>query len=326
MLPQARRRELIAAIVFPLLGLLLLACSTGLGNAGLQEEHKGDYGEQLWLIPSPHGAGMMRTIVFKPSGRGPFPLAIVNHGSHEDPRRRPGIEISSFLPITNWLTYHGYVVALLERPGHGLTGGAYIESAGDCDAADFRAAGLATASAIRQALDYLQTLDFVQRGQAIVIGHSAGGWGVIALASQRPPDVSAIIAFAAGRGGHAYGKANTNCRTDRLIEAARSFGESVTVPSLWLYSENDSYFGPKLARSMFSAFAAGGSEAEFHLLPPLNKYDGHFLMFAATRPWESVLIRFLARKAGAKLNSGPEGRHLVRAPPRQLMQRITRTR
>lgn len=310
---QARRWKIIAALVFPILGLLLLACSTRLSTAGLQEEYKGEHGEQLWLIPSPEGAAMMRTLVFKPPGRGPFPLAIVNHGSHENPRRRSKIEVSVFLPITNWLTRHGYVVALLERPGHGLTGGVYIESQGDCDVADFRAAGLATASTIRQALDYLQTLDIVQRGHVIVIGHSAGGWGVIALASQWAPDVSGIIAFAAGRGGHAYGGQHTNCRTDRLIGAARSFGETAAIPSLWLYSENDTYFGPELAQSMFSAFAAGGSEAEFHFLPPLKNNEGHFLMFAASKPWEAILTKFLARKTGAKLKSRPQDKHLGRA-------------
>lgn len=237
----------------------------------------------------------MRTLVFKPSGRGPFPLVIVNHGSHEDPRERAVRDISPFIPITNWFTRRGYVVALLERPGHGETGGPYVESQGDCDAPDFASAGLAAAAAIRSALDYLQGLNFVQKKKAIVVGHSAGGWGALALASQRPDDVSAIIVFAAGRGGRAYGRANSNCRPDRLIEAAAQFGTTTEAPSLWIYSENDSYFDPALAQRIFNAFGAAGAKAQFHLLPAVNE-DGHFLAFSAEQVeiWGRLVDGFLS--------------------------------
>ena len=37
--------------------------------------------------------------------------------------------------------------------------------------------------------------------RVVVIGHSAGAWGALALAGEDPKNVAAIIAFAPGRGG-----------------------------------------------------------------------------------------------------------------------------
>jgi hypothetical protein len=44
---------------------------------------------------------------------------------------------------------------------------------------------------------------------------------------------------------------------------------------LWIYAENDSYFGPELTKRMHNAFTAAGGDAEYHLLPAFGN-DGHF--------------------------------------------------
>ena len=61
------------------------------------------------------------------------------------------------------------------------------------------------------ALDYLQKQDFIRKDAAVVIGHSAGGWGALALANADPKTISAIIALAPGRGGHANDEPNKVC-------------------------------------------------------------------------------------------------------------------
>jgi hypothetical protein len=45
---------------------------------------------------------------------------------------------------------------------------------------------------------------------------------------------------------------------------------------LWIYSENDTYFGPDLAKRMHEAFTATGGNAEFQMLPPFGS-DGHLI-------------------------------------------------
>jgi pimeloyl-ACP methyl ester carboxylesterase len=136
----------------------------------------------------------------------------------------------------------------------------------------------------------------VQPEKVIVVGQSAGGWGAIALSSQNPSSVRAIITFAAGRGGRVSGKPNNNCAPDKLVEATAAFGKTSRIPMLWLYSENDTYFGPVLAERMHEAFTAAGGDAEYHMLPPVGG-DGHFLIHSADAmpQWTSLVLDFLKR-------------------------------
>ena len=48
------------------------------------------------------------------------------------------------------------------------------------------------------------------------------------------------------------------------------------VPSLWLYSENDSYFDAELSKRMVSAYGGAGGRAVYVLVGPF-KEDGHTL-------------------------------------------------
>ena len=83
---------------------------------------------------------MMWTTVFRPPGAGPFPLAVINHGSTQNELRRAGYAAPQYTALTEWLVAHGYAVAVPQRPGHGKTGGTYYEDQGGCANADFRKA------------------------------------------------------------------------------------------------------------------------------------------------------------------------------------------
>ncbi len=106
---------------------------------------------QLWLVPSQDTSVLMRTLVFRPPGAGPFPLVIINHGSVQSAEMRAKLVHAEFRAASQWFVARGYAVALPQRPGHGETGGPYFETnspAGGCDNADYRRAGLATADTI----------------------------------------------------------------------------------------------------------------------------------------------------------------------------------
>ena len=110
----------------------------------------------------------------------------------------------------------------------------------------------------------------------LVVGHSAGAWGALALASGNPQDISAIIAFAAGRGGHANDIPNQVCAPHTLLAAAGEFGRAARVPVTWLVAANDSYFSPDLSKQLADAFRGGGDKVEFHVLPASGS-EGHWL-------------------------------------------------
>jgi dienelactone hydrolase len=110
----------------------------------------------------------------------------------------------------------------------------------------------------------------------VVIGHSAGAWGALALARENPQDIAAIIAFAPGRGGHANDLPNQVCAPHTLLSAAAEFGKAARVPVTWLVAANDSYFSPDLSKQLADAFRGGGGKVEFRVLAASGS-EGHWL-------------------------------------------------
>lgn len=265
------------------------------GTPGPQGVEEGPSRRQLWLVPAPRNVTLMRTHVFRPQGEGPFPLVVINHGSWEDASRRVDLKDPSFGPATEWFVARGYAVAIPQRPGHGQTGGPYLETQGSCDNADYYRAGLGAADSIEAAVSYLATQAFV-RGGIVVIGFSAGGLGSIALASRNPHAIKAIVNFAGGRGGHSYDRPNNNCVPRRLADAAGRYGRTARIPSLWVYSENDTFFGPAVSRPMADAYRKAGGAIDFRLLQPFAD-EGHNLFLArdGVKIWGPVVEEFLAK-------------------------------
>jgi len=281
---------------WPLVVLFSAALVLPVGaQTGPQGTPEGPLHRQVWLVPSQNQQLSMRTILFRPDGPGPFPLAIINHGSVESAELRAGFTQPSYDNAVQWFVRHGYVVALPLRPGHGETGGPYFETNGPCDRADFRKAGLATADSIQAAMIFLTGQSFVKKSGIVVVGHSAGGWGALALASRNLRQVSAVIAFAAGRGGRVNGRPNSYCAPMQLIDAARSFGMSARTPVLSLYAENDTVIGPDLARNISMTYRNAGGAMDYRALPAFGR-EGHALFEQGVDVWGPIVAEFLNKR------------------------------
>ena len=215
-------------------------------------------------------------MLFRPPGEGPFPLAVIAHASIQNVLRRAQMPQPEYRALAAWLVARGFAVLVPERPGHGATGGKYLEDQGGCDEADYAKSGRATADEIAAAMGFVRKQSFIRPEGMIVIGHSAGAWGALALAGEDPKDVAAIIAFAPGRGGHANDFANQVCAPHSLIAAAGEFGKGARVPVSWLVAANDSYFSPALSRQLADAFRSGGAKVDFRVLAAYGS-EGHWL-------------------------------------------------
>jgi dienelactone hydrolase len=231
---------------------------------------------QQWLVPSPDPETAAHALLFRPSGDGPFPLALIAHASTQNVLRRAQMPQPEYRALAAWLVARGFAVLVPERPGHGATGGKYLEDQGGCDEADYSRSGYATADSIKAALGYLREQPFVRQDGTVIVGHSAGAWGMLALAGENPKGVSAIIAFAPGRGGHANDLPNQVCAPHTLMQSAAEFGEDALVPVIWLVAANDSYFSPDLSRQLADAFRTGGGRVDFRVLPASGS-EGHWL-------------------------------------------------
>jgi dienelactone hydrolase len=221
------------------------------------------------------------------------PALILNHGSPRKSAQRRDPKYANFDGPARWFQSLGYVVVKAKRRGFGTSDGAFAEGFGKCETADHRRGGLSSANDIQAVVDYARILPSVDPGRIILLGQSAGGWGVLALASRQPAGVIGVVNFAGGRGSLRDG---FNCNPDGLVKTAGEFGKTVKVPSIWLYSVNDQYLPPTLTRAMFESFrAATASKTEYVLLPAYGR-DGHATFGAekAAGNWHPAVERFLA--------------------------------
>jgi dienelactone hydrolase len=289
------RRTVLAAAIGT--GLWLAATAAAAAQTVAQPQSAEDRVQhrQLWLLSIPGERVRMHAYVFRPPGLGPFPLAVINHGSIQAGPVREKYRMPDYPVATQWFLDRGYAVVLPQRPGHGETGGPYFEDQGMCVDPDYRQSGVRTADSIVAAIDDMRAQPFVQSTGVVVVGQSAGGWGALALASRNLPSVTAVVNFAGGRGGRSDNRPNNNCAPDRLVTASADFGRTARTPTLWFYAENDTYFGPTLSRRMASAFRSVGGNITYRLLPPSGT-EGHLLVHSrdAAALWQPILTRFLA--------------------------------
>ena len=251
----------------------LVVLSTCCAQSALAQQRFGPQGAesepdrmQQWKVPSSEPDTAENAVLFRPLGDGPFRLALIAHASTDNVLARAQMPPPEYRALAAWLVARGFAVLVPQRPGHGVSGGKYREDTGGCDAADYSHAGLATAAEIAASLAYMRGLSFIRPDGAVILGHSAGGWGALALARQNPAEVVAIIAFAPGRGGHANDLPNRVCAPHTLISSAAEFGQTARVPVTWMVAANDSYFSPALSRQLADAFRRGGDKVELRVL------------------------------------------------------------
>ncbi|MBR0713267.1 S9 family peptidase [Bradyrhizobium liaoningense] len=256
--------------------------------------------EEIWALALPLP---MFGYVARPVGDGPFPLVIMNHGVSLNPTDRSFFPLVEFRDAAKWFARRGYFVVAPVGTGYGASAldipergiyGPFFSKVGKCTNPNFHDAGRAVAQVDLWIIDFLAAEKRIVPKDVIVVGQSAGGWAAIALSSLNPPPVKAIIIFAAGRGGRVGGKPNNNCAPDKLVEATADFGRTSRVPMLWIYIDNDTFFGPALSKRMHEAFSAAGGKAEYHLMPPFGN-EGHFFIGSpdAVPIWSPLVSKFL---------------------------------
>ena len=170
-----------------------------------------------WRIPGPVAGTLLRAQILRPSGSGPFPLVVINHGSTANAQARLEAETPQFDLIGSWFARRNYFVLIPQRMGHGETGGAYLEDYGTCENPNYTAGARGGAASIMAAVKYAQKQPMVSPDSPILVGHSAGAWAALALASGNQMKFRAVINFSGGLGGHSYGQPNLNCAPERLI-------------------------------------------------------------------------------------------------------------
>lgn len=233
--------------------------------------------ESIVQVPAgEHGDVMLETTLFQPGGNGPFPLIIINHG--KDPGRPNLQQRDRFYHMATAFVKRGYAVMVPMRQGFSKSGGRYRDHG-----CDMTANGYTQAEDVRATLDYARRLPWIDSEHVVIAGQSYGGLATIALGTQRLPGVRGLINFAGGLRDD-----SDRCAwRSQLVSAFAEYGARSTLPSLWMYGENDSLFGPELAHRMHGAYAQAGGRGRLVELPAFKR-DSHGML--ASRDGEKVWL------------------------------------
>lgn len=234
-----------------------------------------------------------------PAGSGPWPIALLNHGSAASLAERAAMQpMACNAPPVRWFTAHGYLTIMPMRRGFGASGGRVAEDTCLCAEADFAGAAEAGADDIAASLRAARKLAWARPDGALVVGQSTGGWAALAYAGRKDAGVRAVVVFAPGRGAKVYPPPRSVFRPDLLEAAAAQLGRAAHIPVLWIVAENDSYFPPDVTTSLFHAFQSSGAMAELHVVNPFFD-EGHALYSApgGADLWGPLIDGFLRAHA-----------------------------
>jgi dienelactone hydrolase len=223
----------------------------------------------------------------------PRPIVILNHGRSYKPETRAAIDpAKSYAANARWLAQIGFFVVIPTRIGYGQTGGEDVENSGECNRKIYPPGYQAAADQTMQVLAHVRNRPDVQRERTVVLGQSYGGTTAINVAAKNPAGVQAFINFAGGGGGNPETQPMRPCGTALLELMFAGYGKTARGSTLWVYTENDQYMGPKFPKEWFDAFIAAGGKGE-HVLYPPHGADGHGLFTSSPQTWRPRVTQFL---------------------------------
>jgi dienelactone hydrolase len=227
-----------------------------------------------------------------PSGNGPYPLVVMSHGRSTDKRDEPSRFRS--VRIARYWVRRGFAVIVPTRLGYGATG---IEpdtelSGRSCEDRTYVPMSEAAAHQIATAIAFGKTLPWIDKSKIILMGQSVGGLATTVANAKGHAGVIAAVNSAGGSGGNPAKNPGKPCAPERLATVYEAAGKTAKTPMLWLYSQNDKYWGTSLPRQWHKSYTAAGAKAEFVMLPA-NGDDGHKqLEFLSL--WRPHVDRFIA--------------------------------
>lgn len=243
----------------------------------------------------------MRTEVYKPAGPGPFPVLIFEHGRSGEARVRASLDHPILKGHVRFWLNKGFAIVAPIRVGYGATGGpdrensgASFDGFGKCTRRpDFSQLAKVTAEANLAAVRWAQAQPWADGKRIVLEGRSVGGFTTVATAATQPEGVVGYINFSGGAGGAPDKAPGHSCDPGQMKDIMAGFGKTTRIPGLWLYAENDQYWGPQAPRDWFAAFEAGGSQVTFVNPGELPGHDGHMLLTYGGKMWSVPVDKFI---------------------------------
>jgi pimeloyl-ACP methyl ester carboxylesterase len=235
----------------------------------------------------------LEVVIEKPSGQGPFPLLVFNHGSTgRGTVPRLFAETVMSPEIADFFVKKGWMVAFPQRRGRGKSDGIYDEGFApdrtqgySCDPTRSLPGADRALDDIKAAGEALRQRPDVAAGRFLVGGVSRGGMLAIAYAGTYPEQVLGVLNFVGGWLGEGCGTAGD------INGALFQRGGKFDRPTLWLYGQHDSYYSIEHSRSNFDAFRGAGGNGEFFEFAVPNGIGHGVLGYPSL--WTGVVEKYL---------------------------------
>lgn len=222
----------------------------------------------------------LETVIYTPKGVGPFPLAIVNHGSTgrgTDPEAFKATWVNPW--FADVLNERGYLVAFPQRRGRGRSEGLYDEgfatdrSRGYTCRADQSLAGAQRAlQDLEAAIEALKHRPEVSDVPILLAGNSRGGVLAAVYAGLHPDQTKGVINFVGGWIADACDTAETI--NQNLFQQAARFSK----PTIWFYGKDDPFYSINHSRQNFGVFEKSGGNGTFTEVALFGENNGHWVM------------------------------------------------
>jgi carboxymethylenebutenolidase len=250
----------------------------------------------------------LQALLFHPSGRGPFPAVLFNHGSgHSGGVSADGPDHRHPELLGPVFARHGYLFLYLYRRGDGMSAGQGIPSGELMDRA-FASGGrearnqaqlrLLETDELEDAaagLRYLRARPEADAARLAVVGHSFGG-SLTLLLAERDPGVRAVVTFAAV--GYSWD------RSPELRARLSTAVERMAAVALFVAAANDHSLRP--ARELGAEMQRLGKVQHVIIYPPVGRTaaEGHDFIHMGIASWEPEVFAFLDRSLGRAPPSG----------------------
>ena len=298
--PLTAARALVGSCSVAALALSCLLCGLAIAQPAAQQR------PEIMTLPLTIDGTVYQVVthVYKPLGAGPFPLVIFSHGRAPLQVDRDKLQVPVLVGHANYWLRKGVAVVAPVRPGYGETGGADREnssarwSGSTCTTdPDFTKVGRNASEVVAAVHGWATQQPWVRKDRILLEGQSVGGLTTVAASVLNLPGVMASVNFAGGAGGYPAVSPGKSCKPENLTKTYAAFGKLVKIPSLWLYAENDQFWGAEAPQRWHAAFSAGGSDTVLVQTGPLPDHDGHALLIYGGKLWSVPLDAFV-RKTG----------------------------
>lgn len=220
------------------------------------------------------------------------PYLLFSHGRAGTDQERGKFGRSSEKRNSEYFVSKGFTVILPTRIGYGVSGGPDADYSGACGNKNYLEARKAGIDQSKQVLNHVFDFSYIDRTKGIVVGQSVGGFTTIGLSAENIPGLKGAINFAGGDGGDPIKSAEKPCGDYLIKDTFAKYGASNKVPTLWLYSVNDKFWGEQLPKDWFAAFQKAGGKGQFVSLPAY-KEDGHSIFRGDLNAWKNDFEKFI---------------------------------